>query len=305
MTTPVRTVGPAEESGLVVVDKPAAMTSHDVVARVRRLAGTRKVGHAGTLDPMATGVLLVGVNKATRLLGHLMLGEKEYDATVRLGAATTTDDFEGEVVSRASAGEVTLEAVRGAARQLVGEIDQVPSSVSAIKVDGRRAYARVRAGEEVRLEPRRVRIEALEVTGVRAEGEFVDADISVRCSSGTYVRAIARDLGTALGVGGHLTRLRRTSVGPFRIASARTLGELEVHFEMLPVADVARSCFPTYLLDEAQARDVGFGRPLGIELGVSGPVAVFDQTGAFLALYEQAEATAVPVAVFTPAVRAG
>ena len=211
-------------SGLVVVDKPGGMTSHDVVARVRRLAGTRKVGHAGTLDPMATGVLVLGVERATRLLGHLMLTEKAYDATVRLGVATTTDDAEGEVTASVPTAGLDEASVREAAAAFVGELEQVPSAVSAIKVDGRRAYARVRAGEEVELAPRSVTVHELVVHDVRLGDDVVDVDLRVRCSSGTYIRAIARDLGAALGVGGHLTALRRTAVGPYDLAVARTSG---------------------------------------------------------------------------------
>ena len=209
-------------SGLVVVDKPGGLTSHDVVARVRRLAGTRKVGHAGTLDPMATGVLVLGVNRATRLLGHLMLTEKSYAATVRLGVSTTTDDAEGEVVATVPTSELTDDAVRAAFATQVGELEQVPSAVSAIKVDGKRAYQRVREGEDVALAARRVTVHALEVTDVRG----AHVDVEVRCSSGTYIRAIARDVGAALGVGGHLTALRRTAVGPFDLARASTLDQL-------------------------------------------------------------------------------
>jgi tRNA pseudouridine55 synthase len=292
-------VSAAGAAGLVVVDKPAGMTSHDVVARVRRLAGTRKVGHAGTLDPMATGVLLVGVNRATRLLGHLMLTEKAYDAVVRLGVATTTDDAEGEALATADASGLTEEMVRQALGRFVGSIEQVPSAVSAIKVAGERAYARVRAGEQVDLPARPVTIHALEVGSVRRQGEVVDVAISVRCSSGTYVRAIARDLGAALGVGGHLTALRRTAVGPFTLADAHTLDELAQAWSMVPISDVARRCFPSYLLDEQGARDVSVGRRLGVDLGAAGPVAVFDDSGTFLALYEQRGTTAVPLAVFT------
>ena len=195
------------EPGLVVVDKPGGMTSHDVVSRVRRLAETRKVGHSGTLDPMATGVLVLAVNRATRLLGHLILTDKRYDATIRLGATTTTDDAEGEIVESRPTADVTAEAVRSALAAFVGETDQVPSSVSAIKVDGKRAYARVRDGEQVDLPVRRVTVHSLEVTGL----DLPEVRISVHCSSGTYIRAIARDLGTALGVGGPLTALRRSA----------------------------------------------------------------------------------------------
>jgi len=288
-------------SGLVVVDKPGGLTSHGVVARVRRLAGTRKVGHAGTLDPMATGVLLLGVNRATRLLGHLMLTEKAYDATIRFGVATTTDDAEGEEVSRAPAGHLTDEAVAAALPRFVGAIEQVPTAVSAIKVDGRRAYARVRAGEEVDLPARPVTVHELTAGPVRhLAGDLAEVDVHVRCSSGTYVRAIARDLGEALGVGGHLTALRRTAVGPFDLATARTLEQLAESFALLPLSEVARACFPVHPLDEEQARDVGFGRPLtGVELRAPGPVAVFAPDGTFLALYEAAGDRARPIAVFT------
>ena len=261
---------PAAPAGLVVVDKAGGMTSHDVVAKVRRLAGTRKVGHAGTLDPMATGVLLLGVNRATRLLGHLMLTEKAYDATVLLGVGTTTDDAEGEVVSTASTAHLAEDDVRSAAGAFVGDIEQVPSSVSAIKVDGQRAYKRVRAGEDVELPSRPVTVHELLVTGYRPTDAGVEVDISVRCSSGTYIRAIARDLGAALGVGGHLTALRRTAVGPFDLADAHTLEELAEDFRLVDITDVARRCFPGLDLDEQQAADVMVGRKLDVDLGAEG-----------------------------------
>lgn len=285
-------------SGLLVVDKSGGMTSHDVVARVRRLAGTRKVGHAGTLDPMATGVLLVGVNRATRLLGHLMLTEKAYDATVRLGAGTTTDDAEGELGEQRSTELLTEDDVRSAAGRFVGTIEQVPSSVSAVKVDGERAYKRVRAGEDVQIPARTVTVHELVVTGVRREGPWLDVDTSVRCSSGTYVRALARDLGEALGVGGHLTALRRTAVGPFTLDDARTLESLTEDLGLLDLTTVARRCFPTFALDADQTRDVRFGRSFVADLGARGPVAVLADTGEFLALYEQRDETAAAVAVF-------
>ena len=286
-------------SGLVVVDKPAGLTSHDVVARVRRLAGTRKVGHAGTLDPMATGVLVLGVERATRLLGHLTLTEKAYDATIRLGAATTTDDAEGEVVSTAATTGVGEPSVRAALASYLGEIEQVPSAVSAIKVDGKRAYRRVRDGETVELAPRSVTIHAIEVHAVR-RSEVLDVDLSVRCSSGTYVRAIARDLGVVLGVGGHLTRLRRTAVGPFDLAAARTLDDLATGFEVLPIGAAARACFPALDLDAAQARDVRHGRAIDVPLERLTALFVGEE---FLALYEPSDGRvggwcARPVAVF-------
>ena len=283
-------------SGLVVVDKPGGMTSHDVVSRVRRLAGTRKVGHAGTLDPMATGVLVLGVERATRLLGHLMLTEKAYDATVRLGVATTTDDAEGEVTASVPTAGLDEASVREAAATFVGELEQVPSAVSAIKVDGQRAYARVRAGEEVELAPRSVTVHELVVHDVRLGDDVVDVDLRVRCSSGTYIRAIARDLGAALGVGGHLTALRRTAVGPYDLAVARTLDDLAEGFAVLPLAEAARAGFRAVELTDEQAADVRVGRALDLDL--PGLTAVFDPAGEFLALYEPRDGRARAVAVF-------
>jgi tRNA pseudouridine55 synthase len=285
------TAGP----GLVVVDKPAGMTSHDVVARVRRLAGTRKVGHAGTLDPMATGVLVIGLDRATRMLGHLTLTEKSYDATVRLGATTTTDDAEGEVVASASASAVTEDAVRAALRDYEGEIMQVPSTVSAIKVGGRRAYALAREGQEVDLPARPVTVHVIEADDFRRDAEFLDFRLRIRCSSGTYIRAIARDLGAALAVCGHLTALRRTAVGPFTLElAASDLDELHV----VPIADAARAAFPAVDLSEEHAADVRFGRKLPVDLGSEGPHALFAPDGEFLALYEQDGDLARAVAVF-------
>jgi tRNA pseudouridine55 synthase len=280
------------DSGLVIVDKPGGMTSHDVVTRVRRLAGTRRVGHAGTLDPMATGVLVVAVNRATRLLGHLTLTDKRYDATIRLGASTTTDDVEGEVLASRSTEAVTEDAVREALGAFQGEIDQVPSSVSAIKVAGKRAYDRVRAGEQVDLPPRRVTIHALDVTGL----DLPDVRISVHCSTGTYIRAIARDLGAALHVGGHLTALRRTAVGPFTLDEARTLDHLTEHFSLTPIGEAVRASFPARDLDDEQAAHVRVGRPL--DLALEGRTAVFAPDGEFLALYEPGDTDARAVAVF-------
>jgi tRNA pseudouridine55 synthase len=283
-------------SGLVVVDKPAGITSHTVVARVRRLAGTRKVGHAGTLDPMATGVLVVGVERATRLLGHLMLTEKAYDATVRLGQTSTTDDAEGELGTPAPTGDLTEEAVHAAFATQVGDIWQVPTAVSAIKVDGKRAYQRVRDGEDVELKARPVTVHDLTVGGFRREGALLDVDISVRCSSGTYIRAIARDVGAALGVGGHLTALRRTAVGPYDLAAASTLEELGEELRLLPIAEAARAAFPALDLDADQAQAVRYGRPL--DLAIDALTAVFDPSGQFLALYRPEGGRAKPEAVF-------
>ena len=284
------------EPGLVVVDKPAGITSHDVVARVRRLAGTRKVGHAGTLDPMATGVLVVGVERATRLLGHLMLTDKAYDATVRLGVATTTDDAEGEVTATASTAALDEASVRAAVAEFTGDLLQVPTAVSAIKVDGKRAYQRVRDGEQVELAARPVTVHELVVHDVRFDGDVVDVDVSLRCTSGTYVRAIARDVGARLGVGGHLTALRRTAVGPYGLDVARTLDQLADAFEMLPIADAARAAFPSIDLDDTAAGDVRVGRKL--DLALAGLSALFAPDGEFLALYEPHDGVARAVAVF-------
>jgi tRNA pseudouridine55 synthase len=286
-------------SGLVIVDKPAGWTSHDVVGRMRRLAQTKKVGHAGTLDPMATGVLVLGINRATRLLGYLTHADKEYVATIRLGASTVTDDAEGEITATTSAGHLDEAAVRAVLPAYTGQIQQVPSSVSAIKVDGVRSYAKVRAGEEVALQARPVTISAFDLDDVRVEGDVVDVDVRVVCSSGTYIRALARDIGDDLGVGGHLTMLRRTRVGGFPLRLARTLDELETELHVIGLDDVARASFDSYDLQEREVADVRFGRALtGIDLGAPRAVALFDPSGEFLALYEQRGGVAKPVAVF-------
>ena len=288
----------AAPDGLLVVDKPAGWTSHDVVARCRRLAHTRRVGHAGTLDPMATGVLVIGINRATRLLGHLALTDKDYDATIRLGQATLTDDAEGEVTATTPAGEVTDEAIAAGVAALTGDLQQVPSSVSAIKVDGQRSYKRVRAGGEVTLAARPVTVTSFVVHDVRRTADVVDVDVSVTCTSGTYVRALARDLGAALGVGGHLTALRRTRVGPYQLEGARTLEQLEVETVVLPVAEAARAAFPSRDLDAEQANVIAHGGPLPADGEAAGPVAVFGPDGAFLALVERQGDRLKPTAVF-------
>lgn len=223
---------PLATSGIVVVDKPAGMTSHDVVARLRRFFGTRKVGHAGTLDPMATGVLVAGIERGTKLLAHLVAEDKVYETTIRLGASTTTDDAEGATVDTHDASGITDEAIRAEVAKLTGTIMQVPSKVSAIKIDGRRAHELVRAGEEVDIPAREVTIHAFDLGEIRRDGEFVDVDARVHCSSGTYIRSLGRDLGAALGVGGHLIALRRARVGAFSLTDARTLEQLENSAEL-------------------------------------------------------------------------
>jgi tRNA pseudouridine55 synthase len=290
--------------GLIVVDKPAGMTSHDVVSRVRRLARTRRVGHGGTLDPMATGVLIIGVNRATRLLTYVIGSGKSYTATIRLGQSTITDDAEGEVVSTTPAGHVPDEAVRAGLAPLTGEIDQVPSAVSAIKVDGQRAYKRVRDGEQVRLAARRVTVSRLDLLAIRRpEPDVVDVDVDVACSSGTYIRALARDLGAALGVGGHLTALRRTTVGGFTLAEAVTLPQLEERAPEvvnLPLAAAAERFFPRRDATADEAKVLSHGGPLA-EIGVAGPYAVFDPDGRLLAVVSERDGRARAEIVLAPA----
>jgi tRNA pseudouridine55 synthase len=290
-------------SGLVVVDKPSGWTSHDVVARLRRLAGTRRVGHAGTLDPMATGVLVLGVGAATRLLHHLVLTDKAYTATIRLGQRTVTDDAEGELVAAVSAAEVDERAVRAAMAKLTGEIEQVPSAVSAIKVDGQRAYKRVRAGEHVELAARPVTVHRFAaVDFARPSAELLDVQVEVECSSGTYVRALARDLGAALGVGGHLTVLRRTRVGPFMLEQARTPDELAALPDpvTLPLVDAVRVAFPVRQVDEDETRELSFGRTLDAH-GIDGVYGAIGPDGSALALLRESDGRARPVLVFAPA----
>ena len=290
-------------SGLVVVDKPGGVTSHDVVARMRRIARTRRVGHAGTLDPMATGVLVLGIEKATRLLHHLVLADKAYTATIRLGQATSTDDAEGEVVGGASAVGLDEDVVRAAMGPLTGDIEQVPSTVSAIKVDGRRAYQRARAGEQVELSARPVTVRRFEALATRRPlPDLLDVDVEVECSSGTYVRALARDLGVGLGVGGHLTALRRTRVGPFTLTQARTLDELGQLDDpvTMPLSAAIRSAMPGREITAAEATSLSFGRPIGT-VGIAGTYGAFTLDGSAVALLSEDGDKARPVLVFAPA----
>jgi tRNA pseudouridine55 synthase len=293
-------------SGLVIVDKPAGMTSHDVVARLRRLAGTRRVGHAGTLDPMATGVLVIGLEKATRLLGYLMLTEKEYTGTIRLGEATDTDDADGQVIARSPAGGVGAAALQPAIAALTGEIQQVPPGVSAIKVGGKRAYRLAREGQPPKLQARTVTVREFTVQAIRHLDEVTDVDVTVTCSSGTYIRALARDLGAALGVGGHLTALRRTRVGPYQAGSAHTLEELAERLDVIGLADAARSSFPCRMLTADEARVLSNGGRLapgvacwsGGGQAPDGPVAAIAPDGSLVALITEEAGQARPVAVF-------
>ncbi|NSL43758.1 tRNA pseudouridine(55) synthase TruB [Streptomyces sp. 8P21H-1] len=291
--------------GLVIVDKPSGFTSHDVVAKMRGIAKTRRVGHAGTLDPMATGVLVLGVEKATKLLGHLALTEKEYLGTIRLGQSTLTDDAEGDLTSSADASGVTRDAIDAGIAQLSGDIMQVPSKVSAIKINGVRSYKRAREGEDFEIPARPVRISSFTVYDVRdAVAEdgtpVLDLIVSVVCSSGTYIRALARDLGAGLGVGGHLTALRRTRVGPYKLDSARTLDQLQEELTVMPVAQAATAAFPRWDVDTRRAQLLTNGVRLEMpdEYTGSGAVGVFDPEGRFLALVEEQKGKARSLAVF-------
>jgi tRNA pseudouridine55 synthase len=329
------------ESGLVIVDKPGGMTSHDVVARIRRLARTRRVGHAGTLDPMATGVLVIGIEKATRLLGHLMLTEKTYEATIRLGQSTSTDDAEGQPAGGSPATAVTREALEAEVAKLTGEILQVPSSVSAIKVNGQRAYKLTRAGEAPELAARPVTVYEFRLTATRADGDFLDVDATVRCSSGTYIRALARDLGAALGTGGHLTALRRTAVGPYTLARAYTLKELEDQDQsservrltpaahgaspepsgarglpltqgprpapaaadpwVIPLAEAAAAAFPRLDLTDDDALRLAQGARLPFPVDDGSPIAAFAPDGTLVALVSAEAGRLRSLAVFVDA----
>jgi tRNA pseudouridine55 synthase len=287
--------------GIVVVDKPAGMTSHDVVGRCRRIFSTRRVGHAGTLDPMATGVLVIGVDRATKILGLLTGASKSYAATIRLGQTTSTEDAEGEVLQSVSAGHLSDEAIGAAVAGLRGDIEQVPSAVSAIKVEGRRAYRLVREGHAVELAARPVRIDRFEVLAVRRDGELVDVDVEVDCSSGTYVRALARDLGAALGVGGHLTALRRTCVGRFGLDQARSLDDLAERPRLnLTLDEACLLMYPRRELSADEAWAASNGRSLS-PAGIEGVYAASDADGRVIALLRDEGPATKSVVVIHPA----
>ncbi|MEO5831770.1 MAG: tRNA pseudouridine(55) synthase TruB [Nakamurella sp.] len=289
--------------GLLLVDKPTGPTSHDMVGRGRRVLGTRRVGHAGTLDPLASGLLILGVERGTKLLGHLSLADKTYLATIRLGASTTTDDSQGDVVTSADASGVTDAAIWAGVSALTGDLMQVPSSVSAIKVDGKRAYELVRAGETVTLAARPVTVSRFDILDTRRKGETIEVDVLVDCTTGTYIRALARDLGAALGVGAHLTALRRTRIGPFDIADAIDLWPMgpddrgAAQALILPAARAAELSFPTREASADEARDLSYGRPLAA-VGINGTYAVLDSDGELLALLAEVDERAKPVLVW-------
>lgn len=290
---------PLADSGLVICDKPAGMTSHDVVGRLRRAFGTKKVGHAGTLDPMATGVLIIGINRGTKFLAHMVAATKAYEATIRLGQSTTTDDAEGDPTGGAPA---TLDLpIDAAVARLTGDIMQRPAAVSAIKIAGRRAYERVRSGEQVELPARPVTVSQFDVLR-RREGEgLVDIDVAVRCSSGTYIRALARDLGEALRVGGHLTRLRRTEVGPFALADATPLDGLAAHPRLsLSLDEAMTRCYPALPVTVEEARALSLGKKLPAR-DLEGVAAAVDPDGRAVALVREKDARVVTIFVARPA----
>ena len=292
--------------GLLLVDKAAGMTSHDVVARARRALSVRKVGHAGTLDPMATGLLILGVGAATRLLGYVGGHDKTYEATIRLGQATVTDDREGEVLATASTASLDDVAIRTALAAQTGPLQQVPSSVSAVKVDGRRSYDRVRAGEEVELAPRSVTVHRLDVHGItRPTPDLVDVEVTVSCTAGTYIRAIARDAGAALGVGGHLTALRRTVSGPFSVADASPVEEAAATLiagggaGVLGLTEAATTVFALRSVTPEESRALVHGQRIPAS-GVPGLHAAVDSDGRLVALVEDAGSTARVAVGFPP-----
>lgn len=306
-------------TGLLLVDKPPTVTSHDVVGRVRAILGTRRVGHAGTLDPLATGLLVVAVGRATKLLGHLALAEKTYTATIRLGEATDTDDADGRITARVDASRLSDSDIATGMTRFTGELDQVPSSYSAIKVDGRRAYDLARSGADVQLSARHVTVSRFErVAPLRRLGEYVDVDVVVDCTTGTYVRALARDLGEHLMVGGHVTALRRNSIGPFRVEGAVNVfpdgvsprGEPRppigdslraiAREHVIPVSEAAKSAFTGHTVGDEVAAELRFGRRTP-NAGIDGVYAVFDSAGEFLALVEDGVEAANPVFVWQAA----
>jgi tRNA pseudouridine55 synthase len=287
--------------GFLIVDKEPAMTSHDVVAMGRKALGTRKVGHAGTLDPMATGVLVLGFGNGTRLLQYITDGDKSYEATIVLGASTITDDHEGEVIESHDASNVDNESIEKILNAMVGTISQRPSSVSAVKVGGERAYDRVRSGEVFELAPRTITITSLNILEIRHLDHTTEVDIDVTCSAGTFIRAIARDLGDALRVGGHLRALRRTRVAGFALDVATSIEDLKAKkFTALHLTDVARRTFDARELTVEEVRELSFGRPLSPSTGV-GIVAGISGDNELIALLKNESDKAKPVAVFAAA----
>ncbi|MCF8569592.1 tRNA pseudouridine(55) synthase TruB [Gordonia sp. HY002] len=290
-----------ENAGLLVLDKAAGVTSHDMVSKSRKVFGTRRIGHAGTLDPMATGVLVLGIERATKLLGLLSLTTKSYTATVRLGQSTDTDDAEGEAIGTFDTAAVTDEQIAAGVAELTGDISQVPARVSAIKVDGKRAHALARTGEEFELAARPVTVSRFTVLDSRRVDGFIDLEVEVDCSSGTYIRSLARDLGAGLGVGGHLTALRRTAVGPFTLEHARTLDDVIADPGLsMGIDDAAKLCFPLRDISDEEAESISQGRWLE-PIGRKGLYTVVDPAGQAIALVQEKGRRASSVMVVRPA----
>ena len=286
--------------GLVLIDKPTDWTSHDVVAKVRKAVGTKKVGHAGTLDPLATGLLVLGIESGTKLLTFLVGADKTYEATIRLGQATVSDDSQSETIFTASPeklANLNEKAVLEQIAKLTGVISQTPSSVSAIKVDGKRAYDLVRAGETVELKKREVTVARFELLRFSRVDDFVDIAVAVDCSSGTYIRALARDLGAALEVGGHITALRRTRVGNFDVSQASNLEQLE-NLKLIPLIDAARDLFPVIELEDSDVTDLVHGKRLLGRALAAGLVAGRSPKGELVAVLESANKDLKSVVVF-------
>jgi len=290
--------------GLVLIDKPTSWTSHDVVAKVRKAVGTKKVGHAGTLDPLATGLLVLGIESGTKLLTFLVGADKTYEATIRLGQQTISDDSESEVIASASQDEIAKlsdeDIVREIAK-LTGVIMQTPSSVSAIKVDGKRAYDLVRAGEEVELKAREVNIYRFEMLSVAKVSGFLDVQVKVECSSGTYIRALARDLGASLGVGGHITALRRTKVGHFDVTEANSIEEL-AELRLTELAAAAKQLFPVVELTDSEVTDLIHGKRISGKSEVAGLAAGLSMSGKLVAVLESVKTDLKSVVVFQGAI---
>jgi tRNA pseudouridine55 synthase len=286
--------------GLVLFDKPTSWTSHDVVAKVRKAVGTKKVGHAGTLDPLATGLLVLGIESGTKLLTFLVGADKTYEATIRLGQQTISDDSESDVIASASPEELAKLSDEDIAREiakLTGVLMQTPSSVSAIKVAGKRAYDLVRAGEEVELKAREVKIYGFEMLSVARVSGFMDVQVRVECSSGTYIRALARDLGNLLGVGGHITALRRTRVGHFDVTQANSIEELS-ELRLTELAAAAKQLFPVIELTESEVTDLIHGKRISGKSEVTGLAAGLSTSGKLVAVLESVKTDLKSVVVF-------
>lgn len=285
--------------GIVLVDKPAGPTSHDVVAKMRKLFNTRKVGHAGTLDPMATGMLVIGIGRATRLLGYFTAHDKEYFGTIRLGITTTTDDAQGELIKKSSASQITESQILEIVRDFRGPIMQKPSAISAIKIDGKRAYARVRDGEDIDIPSRSVIVHDLEIIEIKKlpELDVIDVKVRVVCSAGTYIRALARDIGEQLEVGGHLTELRRTRSGVFD--SMTSLESLQENPVMMDLATAVKTGFQHIVLSDEQAFKAVNGVRLSAPADLAtGHVGLISLDGTAIGLFDNSDSVLHPLVVF-------